>query len=52
MEKTSNKPELSVARKLKMKIPAILRSVGDDATSYKGNQQHFVIAIPSRTEVI
>ena len=26
-----------------------LRSVGNDATSYQGNQTHFVIALPARS---
>lgn len=45
MKRIDNKPELGIVRKLKTVVPTILRSVGDDAASYKGNQQRYVIEI-------
>lgn len=51
MKKIINKPELVIVHKLKAGVPAVLRSVGDDATSYQGNQMHLVISIPNRNYV-
>lgn len=51
MKKIVKAMDFRVLQKKQSGLPIVLRSVGDDATSYQGNQQRYVIAIPPRIEV-